>query len=322
MKTAIGGYFELELPPARVPMHHAALKFQSARAAFLALLRASKPTRVWMPYFICDSMLAPIKAAGVDVAFYSLDAQFGIAGDIELAAAEILMYVNYFGVCSGQVKKILDQFNPSQVVLDFSQAFFAAPQNCLATIYSPRKFFGLPDGGLLFTKLAIDLPEAVDEGSEKRMHHLIARLGGAAELGYADYQLAEESFNEFEPKRMSQLTERIFGAINFEAARIQRNKNFNALHENLSQSNGLEIAFENTDGPMCYPYFPDNHSLRAKLIAERIFIPTYWPDILTRLDVPVFEEGLVKNIHPLPCDQRYDGGDMDNICKLLLGTNK
>ena len=35
-------------------------------------------------------------------------------------------------------------------------------------------------------------------------------------------------------------------------------------------------------------------------------------------DVPVFEEGLIKNIHPLPCDQRYDVDDMDNICKLLL----
>ena len=78
------------------------------------------------------------------------------------------------------------------------------------------------------------------------------------------------------------------------------------------------MDLEAVDGPMCYPYFSDNQSLRAKLISERIFIPTYWPDIFNRLDVPVFEEGLIKNIHPLPCDQRYDVDDMDNICKLLL----
>ncbi len=321
LNKAIGGYFELELPPPSQTKYQDALKYQSARAAFLALLRASKPNRVWMPHYICESMLAPVKAAGIEICYYSLDKQFGIVEKIILGRADILLYVNYFNVCSAQVEKILNQFNPLQIVLDFSQAFFAAPKNCLATIYSPRKFFGLPDGGLLLTQLAIDLPEALDEGSEKRMRHLIARLGGGAELGYADYQLAEASLNALEPKRMSLLTERIFGSIDFEAARIQRNKNFHALHKILSRSNRLGVDLEAVDGPMCYPYFSDNQSLRAKLISERIFIPTYWPDIFNRLDVPVFEEGLIKNIHPLPCDQRYDVDDMDNICKLLLESD-
>lgn len=318
MKAAIGGYFELELPRGRTFMYQGALKYQSARAAFLALLRVSKPKRVWMPYYICDAMLAPVRASGTEVRFYSLDKHLGIADDIALNSADILLYVNYFGICSKQVEKVLARFNPSQVVLDFSQAFFAEPPKCLATIYSPRKFFGLPDGGLLFTDLAIDLPEAVDEGSKNRMHHLVARLGGAAELGYADYQFAETSLNEFEPKRMSQLTERIFGAIDFEAARTQRNKNFHALHANLGGKNFLKADLEDVDGPMCYPYFADGHSLGTTLLAERIFIPTYWPDILTKLNIPAFEVELVKRIHPLPCDQRYAIGDMNNICKLLL----
>lgn len=275
-----------------------------------------------MPHYICDSMLAPVKAAGIEICFYSLSEQMGIADSIALDSADILLYVNYFGVCSNQVEKVLKKFNPSQVVLDCSQAFFAAPKSCLATIYSPRKFFGLPDGGLLFTQLDIDLPEAVDESSEKRMRHLIARLGGAAESGYTDYKLAEVSLNKLEPKRMSLLTERILRAIDFEATRIQRNKNFHALHETLNRSNKLGVDLEDVDGPMCYPYFSDNHSLKTTLLSGRIFIPTYWPDLLVRLDVPVFEEGLVKNIHPLPCDQRYDVGDMDDICKLLLGSNK
>lgn len=322
LNKAIGGYFELELPPPNQIKYQGALKYQSARAAFLALLRASKPNRVWMPHYICESMLASVKATGIEICFYSLDKQLGIADDITLDSADILLYVNYFGICSKQVEKVLARFNPSQVVLDFSQAFFVEPKNCLATIYSPRKFFGLPDGGLLFTQLAIDLPEAVDVGSGKRMHHLVARLGGAAELGYAEYQSAEASLNESEPKRMSQLTERIFGAIDFEAARTQRNKNFCALHDNLGGKNVLKVDLDDIDGPMCYPYFLDNHSLRTTLLAERIFIPTYWPDILTRLDISAFEVELVKKILPLPCDQRYAIGDMNNICELLLGLNK
>ena len=322
MKPAIGGYFELELPRTHSYMHRDAQKYQSARAAYLSVLRVSRPKRVWMPYYICDAMLAPVRAWGAEACFYSLDKHLGIADNITLDTTDILLYVNYFGVCFEQVKKVLARFNPSQVVLDFSQAFFAEPQNCLATIYSPRKFFGIPDGGLLFSQLSIDLPKTVDMGSGKRMHHLFARLGGAAELGYADYQLAEESLNEFEPKRMSQLTERIFGVIDFESVRIQRNKNFRALHENLGQNNVLKVNLEEVDGPMCYPYFLNNHSLRSALLAERIFIPTYWPDILTRLNIPAFEVELVKRIHPLPCDQRYVERDMKNIYERLLRLNR
>ena len=282
LDKAIGGYFELDLPHPSQSKYQKALKFQSARAAFLALLRASKPKRIWMPYYICNSMLAPVKAAGIEICFYSLNIQLGIGDDISLGSTDILLYVNYFGVCSGQVEKILSKFNPSQIVLDFSQAFFARPKNCLATIYSPRKFFGLPDGGLLFTELSIDLPESVDEDSEKRMRHLIARLGGAAESGYADYQLAELSLNKLEPKRMSLLTNRIFGAINFEAARIQRNNNFIQLNESLSRSNALEFDLKNIDGPMCYPYISDDKSLKGRFLADRIFIPIYWKEVANK----------------------------------------
>lgn len=319
LDKAIGGYFELELPPPRQTKFNDALKYQSARAAFLAFLRASKPNRVWMPYYICESMLAPVKALGTDICYYSLDKQFGIADDISLGRGDILFYVNYFGICSGNVQKVLHKFNPSQVVLDFSQSFFAEPQKCLATIYSPRKFFGVPDGGLLLTQLDIDLPESIDGGSDDRMYHLIKRLGGTAELGYANYQLAEASLDDLEPKQMSLLTERILSAIDFEAARTQRNKNFSVLHECLVKINGLNIDFDNVDGPLCYPFISDKSKLRECLVAKRIFIPKYWPDILHRFHIPDFEKQLVEKTHPLPCDQRYHVDEMHEVCKVILG---
>jgi hypothetical protein len=316
MKTAIGGYFELELPPARLPMHHAALKFQSARAAFLALLRATKPTRVWMPYYICDSMLAPIKAAGVDVEFYSLDAHFGIADDIELAATEILMYVNYFGVCSEQVDQVLQRFNPAQVVLDFSQAFYVEPKDCLATIYSPRKFFGLPDGGLLFTRTDIKLPEKIDEGSECRMAHLIKRLGGEPENGYVNYKNSEETLNDFEPKQMSRLTQRVMTSIDFEGAQAKRRANFDFLFGRLREVN--KIKFGNIIGaPLCYPLICNDAGMKAELIRNRVFVATYWPDVSTRVDVDSLEFDLAANLLAIPCDQRYSSADLELVLSLI-----
>ena len=62
---ALGGYFELELPPAPNPLYPQALAYQSARAAFQALLTAGNPGRVWIPRFICDEMIAWGKKQGV-----------------------------------------------------------------------------------------------------------------------------------------------------------------------------------------------------------------------------------------------------------------
>lgn len=94
----IGGYFELELP-ARREMPYAGLKcFQSARAAFLALLRAGKPTRVWMPRYICNAMRAPLEKAGIEYAWYDLTNELEVGPGVRLVNGEWLLYVNYLGV--------------------------------------------------------------------------------------------------------------------------------------------------------------------------------------------------------------------------------
>lgn len=312
MKAAIGGYFELELPHARPFMYQGALKYQSARAAFLALLRVSTPKRVWMPYYICDAMLAPVRASGAEIFFYSLDKHLGIADDITLDSADILLYVNYFGVCFGQVEKVLDRFNPSQVVLDFSQAFFIEPQKCLATIYSPRKFFGVPDGGLIFTELPLCTPELLDTGSAGRMQHLIKRLAGSPELGYEDYQRSETSLDDLEPRQMSNLTNRLLSSIDFGDAHARRNENFLSLHKVLGTTNRLALDAE-PDGPLCYPYFSSDAGLRKKLISQRVFVPTYWADALSRINGYCLEGDLVNSILPIPCDQRYSSKDMTKV---------
>ena len=108
-----------------------------------------------MPSYLCDSMLAPVEKAGVECIFYSLDAHFDIIDDITLGESDWLLYVNYFGICGPNIDRLRDRHASGQLILDHSQAFYAAPTECLATIYSPRKFFGVPDGGLLVTALPV-----------------------------------------------------------------------------------------------------------------------------------------------------------------------
>ena len=314
---SIGGYFELELPPSSDDYHQGALKYQSARSAFLSLLRSlPQVQRVWMPYYICDSMLSPVQASGKEILYYSLDEQLKPSGQIELASTDILLYVNYFGVCSQHVQYILRRLDPAQVVIDCSQAFYSAPIDCLATIYSPRKFFGIPDGGLLVTSHPVILPEFQANGSESRMHHLIHRLTLPAESGYESYKQAESSLQEIEPKRMSALTERLLGTIDYNTIKRQRQDNFRHLHEHLSATN--QLSFETTDAaPLSYPYMPTKSVNKYLLLKNRIYTPTYWPDVLHRVHPNSMEAVFTKNLISIPCDQRYSKSDLNKVITLL-----
>lgn len=319
LHEGVGGYFELELPSYRNIKHEGALKYQSARAAFLDLLRHIKPKRIWMPYYICDSMLNVIRICNIEICFYKIDSNLNIGDNILLKNNDLLLYVNYFGVCLEQVKNVLRKFNPNQVVIDFSQAFYENKQNCLATIYSPRKFFGLPDGGLIFSKKITREPNLRDTNSEERMLHLIKRLSNSPESGYLDYKKSENSLSDVEPKLISRLTEKLLESINYEKARIKRNKNFHFLHKNLKSFNNFPIPSE-INSPLCYPLLLESNELKEKLLSKKVFTATYWTDVFARVDLNYFEYNLSRNLIPIPCDQRYNKSDMDYISKLITSN--
>lgn len=319
MKTAIGGYFELELPlPMKARRHLEAAAFQSARASIYALLQSARPqpVRLWLPHYICDAVLMPVLQAGIQVSFYGIDRNFEIEDGIFLEKGEWLLYVNYFGICTDQVEKTLARFPADQVIVDCSQAWFAQPVDCLANIYSPRKFFGVPDGGFIYSKMVRDDDFLADEGSLGRTQHLLKRLTMGPEFGYADYQEAEASLAMFEPRRMSVMTRRLLESVDTQKVLDIRNENFARLHRQLQSRNPLNIP-RKVEGPLCYPFFSEDESLRKKLLDNRVFVPTYWQDVLKRVSLASMEAAMVKKIIPLPIDQRYGAPEMDRILEIV-----
>ena len=92
----IGGYFEFSLSNSAQFPYPNAFKYHSARSAFYDLIRKSKIKKIWMPRFICDSMLEPLKLLNVEVLFYNLQANFFPVLPEKLNKNEYLFYVNYF----------------------------------------------------------------------------------------------------------------------------------------------------------------------------------------------------------------------------------
>lgn len=304
---AVGGYFELELPTARTegPLHGARM-YQSARAAFLSFLRSQRPKAVWMPWFLCDSMVEPMTQAGVEVKRYALDADLRPQLPPAINEQELLLLVNYFGLCSAMEEELVSEVGPEYVIVDHAQALFAPPSLALATIASPRKFVGVSDGGALWTRAALDCPTERDEGSLPRATGMLRRMAFSAEAGYQDFAQAESALSLQEPLQLSRFTQRLLRSIDYQVVAQRRCLNFDFLHDALAEFNQLTVPPRSGQVPLCYPLWPKSDVARSELHSRRIYVPCFWPELLDRPGLPEMERQLAQQLLPLPVDQRYD----------------
>lgn len=314
----IGGYFELELHE-KQPLCIPQSKFvNSGRHALEYILRTLKDKikQLWIPYYTCDVVLEPIKRIGIDYNFYHINDKFELYDDIILEDGDYLVINNYFGIKDDYINKIIQKYG-SKIIVDNAQAFYHRPQIESNAIYSPRKFFGIPDGGIAVCSTV--LPDSLPKGfSFDRCSHLLKRIDAGPENGYADFKTNSATLKNEPMTGMSSLTLRILTSIDFEWCKNKRRSNFENLHSALSPYNKLSIPDINSFAcPMVYPFMTDDYSLRQKLIDNKIFIATYWLNVLNWCQANSLEYRLTKNIIPLPIDQRYDDKDMSLIYSLI-----
>lgn len=311
----IGGYFGLETAHGKyVPPLDAKL-LNSARNCFEYVLRSQKPELVYMPKFMCDVMLEPLKSLKINYEFYQINELLEIKEEPKVQKNQLLLYTNYFGVKTAYCKKLAKKYKQN-LVLDYAQAFLVDPEPGCHTIYSPRKFFGLPDGGLLYSNSAVDEHFETDI-SYRRMSHLLKRTDVGAEAGYADFSKNDAALSNQPIKHMSRLTKTLLSSIDVDSAKKKRSQNMEQLHRVLHKTNELSFALEDSAGALCYPYLTTNDHLRQKLIDHKIFVATYWPNILQWCDENELEYKMTKFILPLPIDQRYGEQHMQRIIEVI-----
>lgn len=306
----IGGYFELELPV--YPEFHAnAIALNSGRFCLEYVLRCRHYKKVYVPYFTCDSAIEPIKKLGIRYEFYHIDKEYHIIGEIRLNDDEALMYTNYWGLQDTYCKQLASTYG-KQLILDYTQAFYSRPISGIDTFYSCRKYFGVPDGGYLYTDAKADFDIAQDE-SYTRMNSLVKRIDISPEAGFQDFHDISSTFHEMPIRKMSNFTKRMMGGIDYERAAQRRIDNYNALRKQLG---GRMLNYGEV--PMIFPYASEvGQELRQNLIANKVFVAKYWPNVDEWAGVHALETWMANHILPLPIDQRYGKEDMERIVKLI-----
>ncbi len=316
MIKEIGGYFSLEINASNEE-YHDTLSLNTARNAFEYIILANHYRKVFIPYYFCDVLLEPLIRNNIEYEFYQLSNTLDIKENINLTEKEALLYINYFGIKNQTVIELSAKYK--NLIIDNSQSFYSLPVKNIDTFYSPRKFFGVPDGAYLYTTHKLNKRLRKDESFD-RISHLISRIEKPASLGYQLFIENEKKINNQEIKRMSSFTKKILKNINYEKIRDIRKENFNFLHENLKHINELNVAIqnENIDVPMVYPFLKkENKHLRIKLIKQKIYIPTYWNNVFDFVEENDFEFYLTENLLALPIDQRYGEKEMTNILSLI-----
>lgn len=308
----IGGYLEIE-KFGKTPLHGEAVKLSSARNGMAYLIRAKKIDEIYLPYYLCDSVVSVCEKHKVKVHFYNIDKNF--LPLLDGVKDKWVYVVNYYGQLNKNYIKFLSKTN--RIILDNVQAYFEKPIPGIDTIYSCRKFFGVPDGGFLYTdaKVSGDLPES---NSYLGLTHLFGRYEKTANEFFATFRENEERIDGLPLSKMSKTTFNLLSGIDYNRAKAKRTANFNYLFKVLQSKNQLNL--KKVKGAFCYPFLVDDgEALRQKLIAEKIYVPTLWPNVLVNHASQRQELNFAKNLLPLPCDQRYNKDDMKKIISIIKG---
>lgn len=308
----IGGYFELELPQF-AELHADAVALNSGRFCLEYVLRCKKYRKVYVPYFTCDSVVEPMEKLNIQYEFYHIDSDYKVTDKIELSEDEALLYTNYWGIQDDYCAVLAGRYK-HQLMLDYTQAFYSKPIDGIDTFYSCRKFFGVPDGGYLYTDVKANFDIEQDE-SYVRMDSLVKRIDLSPEAGYDDFHRVGAEFRNMPIRRMSKLTRRMMQGIDYRMAAQRRISNYNLLRKYL----GGRLLMDG-DVPMVYPYVSDQgQELRKRLISQKVFVAKYWPNVEEWAGEGDAETWMSNHILPLPIDQRYDEEDMERIVKIIKG---
>lgn len=308
----IGGYLEMESFSGQ-EYHEQLIAVNNARCALLYLLKARGIKELHVPYYLCESVVNLCKREGYSVSFYHIGTDFLPLFPKELEDGAWIYIVNYFGRLNNDCLRKM-QKRWGRIIVDNVQAFFQKPLPGVDTVYSCRKFFGVPDGGYVSTDAVLSSALEIDV-SKDRMKHILGRFEGCASDYYADFKANDHGFVQQPLRYMSELTHNLLRAIDYDAVRAKREENYAVLENAFGNKNRLRTAMP--IGPYCYPLYCENGmAIKKKLAEKKIYVPTLWPNVLTMEGT--LEKDFAENILPLPCDQRYSTHDMNYMIQEVL----
>lgn len=126
------------------------LELNCGRVAIYLALCAGKADTIWIPYYMCPTIVNYLQKKAITIKRYHIDSFF-FPKIKNLKKNEMILWADYYGCMFPQlVEKIISSFGP-RLILDCTQSFFSLPKKNSESyyVYSIRKFIGVPEGAYL-----------------------------------------------------------------------------------------------------------------------------------------------------------------------------
>jgi hypothetical protein len=319
MKSHTGSFIPFsDLSSPRGHWHTSLMRVNTARNALRLILRKRRVAKLYLPWYSCAVIHEALRLEGVSMEFYNIDRFFRpIFNYQKVKDDEAFLFVNYFGLVTNNLIEIIHKVKKN-VVADFAHSFFVKPISGIPTFYSARKFQPVADGAYYYDPLGY--PDNLQSDSSfSRSSYLFESIERDQQYCYQLYLQAEEELGQAGPKVMSPLTDHLLERLPYEKNLERRLVNYDYFQSKFDQTNELRgVAKSGSESPLCYPLLlPQGGVIRKYLIENRVFVPTYWENVVHRCNSETFEYHLATNLIPLPIDHRYDPSSLEHVVSLI-----
>ena len=294
-------------------------RLNSARAGIYHACKLYNCNSIYIPYYLPPSVSSFLSKKNIDIKYYNIDREFKPIS-INQDKNHAVLLVNYFGILSHTTMQQLasEYFN---VIIDNSAAFYSQPILGCYNVYSPRKFFGVPDGCYVIGENAEKGVENYEQdNSSFTSRYLLKSIELGTSASYEDRMINEYRIHCSDTLRMSRLTLKLLENINYNKVQEMRMKNFLFMHllfKGINQFNSM-FAFDSSCVPMVYPLVILDSTLDQKLRERDILVGRLWRYLLNLVENNSFEKWLSTYMIPLPIDQRYNRQDVRYIHKKVI----
>lgn len=319
-KAEYGGFLPLELNDGQehfIKYKDFLRRYNSIKAALYYLIETLPVRRIYIPYYYCPTTTDAIKCTGIDVSFYHINDDL-LPEELPDESGSAVLLVNYFGVRSGELRKLTDNFRNSVVIADNAHSFFSEPvmRDGIYQVYSAKKFFGVPDGAYLVGSSVAPAGETTGY-SHNYAGFLLTSYEAGTNAAYSMKKAADKVIAD-SPGNMSSLALGLLRNVDYGRTFRRREDNFSILHQRVGNYN--ELSLPDRCAAYLYPFLlaGRGRELKRYLIQNRIYVPTLWSGDDLLKNGNDFELSMSDDAVFLPVDQRYDSDDMNYIAESLI----
>lgn len=325
---------------------------KSGRNAFMALCStiATENKTVLFPAYHCETESDPWYDRNWNVCYYPVEKDFTVMAEklkvcVEKFQPSVLVIQSYFGfeTLDNECDIFLEECKKQGIIIieDITQSILSDIRHKVADYYvaSFRKFFAIPDGGVIISRNQIEIGEMADSDKEIPIKALEA------------YQLKREYFTSKDKRikekfrtayielnslisqndklyRMSDVARKILNSIDVRSIGKKRRTNYHLLYEGLTNVSCISLArkLDDVTIPLFLPVLVNEgyskKDLQAYLAQQDIYCPIIWQKSGKILDCPSESQEIYTRILCFPIDQRYDATDIQRVINAVQEWDK